>query len=148
MIIERCSNTNLELLDLIKKLDAELAIRDGKDHAFYDQYNGLEEIKHLLLVRIDGQAVACGALKELDTSHLEIKRMFVVAEKRNRGIASKVLHELEQWAIELGYHYCMLETGINQPEAIRLYEKNGYLRIPNYGQYQGVEASYCFQKKL
>jgi GNAT superfamily N-acetyltransferase len=148
MIIERCSNTNPELLDLIKKLDAELAIRDGKDHAFYDQYNGLEEIKHLLLVRLDGHAVACGALKELDTSHLEIKRMFVVAEKRNRGIASKVLHELEQWAIELGYHYCMLETGINQPEAIRLYKKNGYLRIPNYGQYQGVEASYCFQKKL
>jgi len=148
MIIERCSNTKSELLDLIKILNAELAIRDGKDHAFYDQYNGLEEIKHLLLVRIDGKAVACGALKELDSSNLEIKRMFVVAEKRNRGIASKVLHELEQWAIELGYHYCMLETGINQPEAIRLYEKNGYLRIPNYGQYQGVEASYCFQKSL
>lgn len=148
MNVKRCSNTEPELLDLIKKLDAELTIRDGKDHAFYDQFNGLEEIKHLLLIRYDEQAIACGALKELDASHIEVKRMFVVAEKRNQGIASKVLYELEKWAVELGYQYSMLETGINQPEAIRLYEKNGYLRIPNYGQYKNVDASFCFQKKL
>ncbi|WP_407644578.1 hypothetical protein [Croceimicrobium hydrocarbonivorans] len=42
----------------------------------------------------------------------------------------------------------ILETGINQPEAIRLYEKNGYQRIPNYPPYEGVETSYCFEKVL
>jgi GNAT superfamily N-acetyltransferase len=133
---------------LIKLLDEELAIRDGKDHAFYAQYNGLENISYILLLKEGDEAIACGALKEIDADHAEIKRMFVVAQKRNQGLASKVLLQLEQWALELGYHYCMLETGINQPEAIRLYEKNGYLRIPNYGQYKGVEASYCFEKSL
>jgi putative acetyltransferase len=59
-----------------------------------------------------------------------------------------VLSELESWAAELGYPKCVLETGKRQPEAIALYEKQGYQRIPNYGQYIGVENSVCFEKVL
>jgi GNAT superfamily N-acetyltransferase len=59
-----------------------------------------------------------------------------------------VLAELETWAAELGCSKCVLETGGKQPEAIRLYEKSGYKRIPNYGQYVGVENSICFEKSL
>jgi putative acetyltransferase len=59
-----------------------------------------------------------------------------------------VLAELEAWAAELGYPKCVLETGKRQPEAIALYEKQGYQRISNYGQYIGVENSVCFEKVL
>jgi GNAT superfamily N-acetyltransferase len=79
---------------------------------------------------------------------MEVKRMFTLPEYRGRGIAARVLEELEQWAVELSSHSCRLETGMKQPEAIRLYEKSGYRRIPNYGQYEGVFNSVCFEKKL
>jgi GNAT superfamily N-acetyltransferase len=77
---------------------------------------------------------------------MEVKRMYVPLEHRSQGIASLVLQELENWAKELGYKKCILETGKKQPEAIRLYEKCGYKSIPNYGQYAGVENSVCYEK--
>jgi hypothetical protein len=55
---------------------------------------------------------------------------------------------LEIWAMELNYSTCILETGKKQFDAVRLYEKNGYERISNYGQYAGVEESICFEKLL
>jgi ribosomal protein S18 acetylase RimI-like enzyme len=77
---------------------------------------------------------------------MEIKRMYVPPQFRGNGYASLVLEELETWAKELGYKKCILETGLKQPEAIRLYEKNNFQKIPNYGQYADVENSVCFEK--
>ncbi len=74
--------------------------------------------------------------------------MFVIREKRGRGYASQILNELESWAGELGFEKCILETGINQPEAIALYKKRGYKITSNYGQYAGVDKSFCFEKKI
>ena len=48
----------------------------------------------------------------------------------------------------MNYEKCILETGHKQPEAIKLYTKNLYTVIPNYGQYEGVELSVCFEKVL
>jgi GNAT superfamily N-acetyltransferase len=72
--------------------------------------------------------------------------MYTLPEMRGQGVAGQVLSALEDWACELGYEKCVLETGKKQPEAIRLYEKSGYRRIQNYGQYAGVENSVCFEK--
>jgi GNAT superfamily N-acetyltransferase len=74
--------------------------------------------------------------------------MYVPPEQRGKRIASVVLNELENWARELGYKKCILETGEKQPEAIGLYRKNNYSRIKNYGQYAEVESSLCFEKEL
>ena len=74
--------------------------------------------------------------------------MFVPESHRNKGIASEILQALEIWSKELGYKKCILETGKKQPEAIRLYEKNQYVIIPNYGPYENVENSICFEKEL
>jgi putative acetyltransferase len=79
---------------------------------------------------------------------MEVKRMFVKEEFRGKGIAGKVLSELEKWARELWFQKCILETGTRQIEAIALYKKSKYSIIPNYGQYEGVENSLCFEKKL
>ena len=74
--------------------------------------------------------------------------MYTAPESRGKGIASQVLRELENWASELSYKKCILETGKKQPEAIGLYKKNGYKIIPNYGQYAGVDNSLCFEKEV
>jgi len=74
--------------------------------------------------------------------------MFVPTERRKKGIASAILNDLENWAAELSFTKCILETGKRQPEAIGLYKKNGYKQITNYGQYAGVENSVCFSKEL
>lgn len=133
---------------LIPELDAELAVRDGDDHDFYHQFNHSDTIKHVIIA-LDGEIpVGCGAIKEFEEFTVEIKRMFTRPAYRGKGIASLLLNELESWAAELGYTRCILETGVNQPEAISLYQKLDYQRIPNYAQYAGVEASLCFEKRL
>lgn len=134
--------------ELVEKLDEELAITDGEDHAFYDQFNKSDNIKHAVLLFDGEQPLGCGALKEFEPGVMEIKRMFILKEKRGKGYASMILQELETWAGELDYHRCILETGINQPEAIALYNKCGYNLIHNYGQYAGVDKSFCFEKRL
>jgi len=127
-------------------LDADLQKRDGEEHTFYAQFNKIDHIKHVVVAYVNNKAVGCGAIKEYSTDAVEVKRMYVQPHHRGEGIASEVLMALEAWAAELNYTKCVLETGKKQPEAIRLYHKNGYAVIPNYGQYENVENSVCFEK--
>ena len=149
MKLIRTDSNNPDFAELVKQLDADLAIRDGDDHAFYDQFNKLDAIKHTVVAYNEAnRAVGCGAIKQFETGIMEVKRMFVPLEERGKGIAGEILKELEIWAKELGNDKCILETGIKQPEAISLYKKSGYRFIDNYGQYAGVENSVCFAKLL
>jgi GNAT superfamily N-acetyltransferase len=144
----RTNSDNPDFIQLVKHLDADLAERDGKDHSFYAQFNKIDKIKHVVLAYENEEPIACGAIKEYAPGTMEVKRMYTSPENRGKGIASEVLRELENWASELSYERCILETGKKQPEAIRLYEKNGYRVISNYGQYAGIENSLCFEKQL
>ena len=146
--LERVSEKNPIFKALVSELDAELAARDGEEHAFYAQFNSLETIRNAVLLYISGVAVGCGAFKKTVGQAVEIKRMYVKPEFRNRGCGNLILKELEQWAKERGAKKCVLETGLRQPEAIRLYERSGYARIENFGPYKGVENSVCFEKIL
>jgi GNAT superfamily N-acetyltransferase len=146
--LQRIAPDHPDFLALVQALDAELAIRDGDDHPFYAQFNTLDPIRHAVLARVDDVAVGCGAIKAYKEEIMEIKRMYVAPAHRGRGIAAALLAELEQWGREAGYGEAILETGFNQPEAIRLYAKCGYHRIPNYGPYDGVANSICFGKRL
>jgi putative acetyltransferase len=144
----RTNSDDQDFIELVKSLDAELAERDGKDHPFYAQFNKIDKIKFVVVAYENGKPVACGAIKEFSPEIMEVKRMFTSPESRGKGIAGEILGELEMWASELSYKKCILETGKKQPEAIQLYEKNGYQIIPNYGQYAGIENSVCFEKNL
>lgn len=137
-----------DFIRLVQLLDADLAIRDGSEHGFYHQFNSIDQLRTVVLAYEADRAVGCGAIKPLAPGTVEVKRMYTLLECRGKGIASLVLNELEQWARELSYEKTRLETGKKQPEAIALYEKNGYAVIPNYGQYAGVENSVCFEKIL
>ena len=144
--ITRTGSDNQDFIDLVKYLDADLAERDGNDHSFYAQFNKIDKIKYAIVAYEDDKPIGCGAIKEYAQNTMEIKRMYTLPESRGKGIATKVLTELEIWATELSYEKCVLETGKKQPEAIGLYKKNGYKLIPNYGQYAEIENSLCFEK--
>jgi putative acetyltransferase len=146
--IIRTNSDNLDFIELVKLLDADLAKRDGADHSFYNQFNKINKIKHAVIAYEDGKPVACGAIKEYSPTIMEVKRMYTLPSSRGKKIASLVLDELESWASVLSYTKCVLETGKRQPEAIELYKKNGYQLIPNYGQYAQIENSVCFEKEL
>ena len=146
--ITRTNSGNPDFIELVKYLDADLAERDGKDHPFYAQFNKIDKLKYVIVAYENSKPVSCGAMKEYKPGIVEIKRMYTLPEKRGKGIASKVLAELEIWAAELDYDKCILETGKKQPEAVKLYKKNGYRSIPNYGQYAGIENSLCFEKEI
>ena len=146
--ITRTDSSNHDFIELVKYLDADLAKSDGDDHAFYAQFNKIDKIKYVVVAYEQGKPMGCGAIKEYTPNAVEIKRMYTSPLVRGKGIATKVLAELENWAAELGYKKCVLETGKMEPEAIGLYKKNGYRIIPNYGQYAEVENSLCFEKEM
>ncbi len=146
--ITRTNSDNQDFIELVKLLDADLEIKDGEYHPFYAQFNKIDKIKYVVIAYENKKPSGCGALKEYSANTMEIKRMYVSPERRKKGIATKILSDLENWASELSYENCILETGKRQPEAIGLYKKNGYKLIPNYGQYSGVENSLCFRKKM
>jgi putative acetyltransferase len=146
-----CKRTNSEDKDfqkLVKELDVELSIRDGKDHSFYNQFNKIDAIKYVIVAYNKNIPVGCGAIKEYSPETMEVKRMYVPENLRGKGIAAQILKQLETWAKELSFSKCILETGKKQPEAIQLYTKSAYKVIPNYGQYENVENSVCFEKML
>jgi GNAT superfamily N-acetyltransferase len=147
--MSRTNSLNPDFVALVKKLDAYLTITDGDEHAFYDQFNKIDSINHVVVFHENCLPVACGAIKQMgSTNAWEIKRMFVEESMRGKGIASQVINELEKWAKELNVEKLVLETGIRQTEAVALYHKNNYQIIKNFGQYIGVENSICFEKLL
>lgn len=148
MTTNRTDSSNTDFRNLVKLLDADLAVRNGDDHAFYDQFNKIDAIKNCIVIYIDKLPAACGAFKEFSEDTVEIKRMYTSPDFRKRGLATAIVKELESWARESGYSKAVLESSLEQNEALSVYEKSGYYRIPNYGQYVGVDKSVCYEKKL
>lgn len=144
----RTDSTNIDFINLVKLLDANLAITDGDEHNFYHQFNGILDIKYVIVIYKNDKAIACGAIKHYAIKTIEVKRMFTLPKFRGKGFATQLLTRLESWAIELNYEKCILETGRRQLSAIALYKKNNYQIISNYGQYANVENSVCFEKWL
>ncbi|WP_250027692.1 GNAT family N-acetyltransferase [Paractinoplanes maris] len=102
----------------------------------------------LVALAPDGTALACGALRRLDATSAEIKRMYVVPTSRGQGLATAVLRALESAAVTRGWTTLRLETGTEQPEAIRFYEREGYTEIPLFGPYAGSDLSVCYERTL
>ncbi|MEU8236932.1 GNAT family N-acetyltransferase [Actinoplanes missouriensis] len=103
----------------------------------------------LFLVAVSaGRAVGCGALRRLDATSAEIKRMYVSPHSRGAGISTAILRALEEAAVERGWTTIRLETGPAQPDAMRFYEREGYRRIPLFGAYEGSDLSVCYERSL
>ncbi|MGJ1421628.1 GNAT family N-acetyltransferase [Sphingobacterium spiritivorum] len=147
-IIKRTNSDSLDFQKLVSELDKDLAIKNGETNIFFTQYNKIDLIRHVVIAYEADRAVGCGAIKEYGNGIMEVKRMFVPVEMRGKGIAGKILNELQVWAKELGYGKCILETGDKMIEAIGLYKKHRFKIIPNYGQYANIKSSICFEKEI
>ncbi|MFF4418232.1 GNAT family N-acetyltransferase [Streptosporangium sp. NPDC001559] len=79
---------------------------------------------------------------------LELKRMFVAPSHRGTGVARALITAAEEAARALGAPRIVLQTGDRQPDAVRLYEREGYTAIPLYAPYERLAGSHCFEKLL
>ena len=141
--------THPEAAALIAALDRELLQRYPGETVHGIDADGFVARGGLFLIgRIEGQAVACGAIRPMEPGTAEVKRMFVRPTHRGRGLARVLLAALETAARDRGYRVVRLETGEGQPEAIALYQRAGYLSIPRYGEFTDDPRSRCFEKIL
>ena len=147
MKLLKTNSNHPDFQKLTQLFDDYLVEIDGDEKDFFAQYNQIY-IDNVIVCYEDEIAVGCGAFKEYEPTVAEIKRMFVLPEKRGKGIASTVLNALEIWAKENGFQHAILETSNQLTNAISLYQKSDYEVIPNYGQYIDVESSVCMKKIL
>jgi GNAT superfamily N-acetyltransferase len=134
---------------LVELLQAEYVVRYGgpdetpMDGTQFDPPGG-----RFVLGYLDGVAVACGGWRAHGTAQAEIKRMFVAERARRRGLAARILAELERTAIDAGVTTMVLETGDAQPEAIALYLAAGYGPTEKFGHYRDSPQSVSLAKTL
>lgn len=101
-----------------------------------------------LLARLENRPVGCGGVRLIGPAEAEIKRMYTVPWARGRGVARALLSALEHEARVLGAARLLLETGNRLPNAVRLYERAGFMPIPPFGEYQHSPLSLCMEKRL
>lgn len=94
----------------------------------------------------DGRPVACGGVQTLEEGVGEIKRMWVHEDWRGAGLGARLLRHLESVAAELGHRRIRLDTSDTLGEAIALYERTGYGRVPAYND--NPYARLWFEKAL
>lgn len=135
---------------LRKEQRAELDARYGSDDHEPGPLPSAADIDHFLVAAdpASGVALGCGALRRLDSTSAEIKRMYVVPHARGTGLATALLRALEAAAVERGWTTIRLETGTFQPDAQRFYEREGYRQIPLFGVYIGSSVSLCYERSL
>jgi GNAT superfamily N-acetyltransferase len=128
--------------------EAEIRDRYAVDEPEPGVHPSAADMTCFFVAYLDGEPVACGGMRAIDAEHGEIKRMYVVPERRGSGLAPAILTTLEDDARARGWARVVLETGTGQPEAVRLYEREGYSSIPLFGDYIGEPTSLCFEKVL
>jgi GNAT superfamily N-acetyltransferase len=101
-----------------------------------------------LLACIGGVAVGSAALRPLDATTAEVRRLYVAPGVRRTGVARALLAELERRAHDFGYTKLRLETGNRQHAALALYAACGWRRIDPFGRYRDDPSSVCFEKPL
>ncbi|MCU1515898.1 MAG: N-acetyltransferase [Pseudarthrobacter sp.] len=106
-----------------------------------------EDIETVWIAVVDGQPAATAALLR-NPGYWEVKRVFVSPGFRRRSLARQALAKVEESAKDLGVRELVLQTGILQPDAIALYSREGWDRIPGFGPYAGDDNSVCFRKAL
>ncbi len=148
LTIEAVSVRSADAVSLIGRLDEELDRRYPGPREGFNAGNLLDPECAFLVAYLEGRPVGCGAFRPMADGAAEVKRMYVDPRHRGRGVARRILAELEERARRAGHPLARLETGVRQPEAIRLYESAGYRRIANYGRYADNPDSVCFEKTL
>jgi len=133
---------------LVGEVQQEYVIRyGGVDRSPVDLADFAPPSGLFLVGYAGGAAVVCGGWRARGAD-AEIKRMYVTPAARGRGLARRMLAELERTARAAGHRRAILETGSKQPEAVALYRSAGYTGIPAFGYYAGTPHSIHLGKVL
>jgi putative acetyltransferase len=146
LTLSRTTSSDENFTILVSQLEIELQKRYGAIQDLYNTFNKVCDLPTVIVAYANDIPAGCGCFKKYNNKKAEIKRMYVDIHERGKGIGKAILLELEKWAIESGYTGAILETGLKQPESIRLYESCGYYKIPNYEPYMDMVESICFEK--
>jgi ribosomal protein S18 acetylase RimI-like enzyme len=147
-IITRERPDTADAVSLITELEAVLEplYPSESRHGFSVEKLIAQEVAFFVL-RSDGAPAACGGVK-LEGGYGEVKRMYVRPLFRGRGFAKLVLDRLADHARAHGAGLLRLETGVRQREAIGLYERMGFCRIPPFGPYTDDPLSLFYEKRI
>lgn len=146
----RTDGKNEDFIENCRLLDMDLDRRVGRQikREKYQKFNQLDEIQEAVVVYEDQKLAGGGAIRKYDDDTVELKRVFVHNEYQGRGIGSRLVSLLMEWAAELGYQRMILETGELLVESCAVYKKLGFEVIPNYGPYADMPESLCMARNL
>jgi GNAT superfamily N-acetyltransferase len=147
--IEVREYTDPDVSRLVEEVQQEYVVRYGSSDATPvdpDQFSPPSGL--FLLGLLDGEPVAMGGWRVTADSLAEIKRMYVVAAARRRGLSRLMLSALETTATHAGIRQLVLNTGTEQPEAVALYESSGYTPVPGFGHYAGTPRALFYAKDV
>jgi putative acetyltransferase len=148
-IITRVSPDTPDAVVLINELEVHLAsLYPAESRHGFSVEKLLAEGVPFFLLRYGGTAAGCGGVKLFGTEYGEIKRMYVRPQFRGMGFGTLMLKHLADYALANGVRLLRLETGIYQREAIALYERMGFKRIPPFGAYKEDPLSLCYEKQI
>ena len=141
--------------ELIAELDSYLSplYPQESQHGYSIEKLVRQQVEFFVLYD-NGEPAGCGGVQffddrqEPDGAYGELKRMYVRDRFRGRGFGKRLLEHLERLSTDRGVTTMRLETGTRQPEAVGLYEKAGYYRIPPFGNYWDDPVSLCYEKRL
>ena len=152
LLVSRTTLDDTATVDLVLRLNGELATmypEPGANHFTLDQESVLPPNGVMVRADLGGTPVGCGAIRVLDATRAEVKRMYVDPSTRGLKVGAAMLDWLEAEAREIGLAELVLETGTRQLAAIGLYEKAGYEPTPLWGEYlRSPDTSLCFCKSF
>lgn len=152
LLFEETDLDDPDTADLVARLNHELAavaVEPDENHFSLTSAEVTSDAGRMIRARYDGRLVGCGAVRRIEPTIGEIKRMFVDDSVRGLKIGAAILDQLELWATRLGITETKLETGPRQVAACAMYERAGYERCEAWGEYLLTpKTSMCYAKRL
>jgi putative acetyltransferase len=138
-----------EATALIAELDAHLTpLYPSESRHGFSVQKLIADAVAFFVIRAHGDPAGCGGIKLFGTEYGEIKRMWVRPAFRGLGYGKLMLDHLADYAKRHGVEVLRLETGIHQHAAIKIYEREGFKRIPPFGPYRLDPVSLCYEKRF
>ncbi|NJK81366.1 MAG: GNAT family N-acetyltransferase [Chloroflexaceae bacterium] len=149
IVITRERPDTADAMALIAELEAVLEplYPSASRHGFSVE-KLLNEGVAFFVLRYTGALTGCGGILLAGDVYGELKRMYIRPQFRGAGLGTALLHHLAAYAQEQGMRLLRLETGIYQTEAIRLYERYGFRRVPPFGLYREDPLSIFYEKEI
>ena len=142
------SEKDERFIELTKELDNEYFQLHGDVVLKYQDYNDLND-PHIVMLALNwGKPIACASFRLFDKDTIEIRRVYVKKRYRKKGIAYKLVKQLEKLAMEENFKYSVIETGKENIAAINLYKKLDYEIVDNFGMFEGDDLCICMKKQF